>query len=450
MTKQKIFFLLAIILIVLSCLITIPYWTGIEAERRFTHFNESFYPTVNLKTLKTTYQRGWFQSRAETVVEILNFSDASSNPQTLLLIHDIDHGFMPVQSVLIRTSVYSNRPVETVLNKTEDEVNILLEVRTAIQLNGDSLSRLRVPTLMINEQNARLQWEGLEGRVYLKRDLSMLKAEMAMPKIDLETTEGQIIIRDVMLNAELQPNQAVLMASKGSLTLAEVEIKGKQTALVKLQDVTLQGSHDVENDYLSVLLNTGLQQIQVGTEAYGPGYSDFKLHHWHVPTLTRIKNILSEIRDDRLPKQQQTQIAMFQLMPQGLALLKQNPELAITRLQFITNEGELQGTVRIKMEDFDNPVFTLIMNPYILLNGLNVELDMQISQSLYNWTQEHSKETASQNPLGQYLKMLLSQGILIPTVEPPNYYRSQIQLKKGVLDINGQQLPLESLLNHAQ
>ncbi len=82
------------------------------------------------------------------------------------------------------------------------------------------------------------------------------------------------------------------------------------------------------------------------------------------------------------------------------------------------------------------------MNPSLLLNALNAELDLQISQSLYNWTQESSFETARQNRLGQYLKTLLSQGILIPAADQSDYYRSQIQLKEGILEVNGQQLPV--------
>lgn len=449
MNKHKILFLLVIILIVVACLSTIPYWTGIEAERQFTHFNESFYPTVNLKPLDTTYQRGWFHSKAETLVETLGFSDLGANQQRLLLVHEIDHGFMPLQSVLIRTTLYPSTDVDAALNKPEDEEGILLEVRTAIQVNGDSVSIVSMPTLAINDQNARLQWQGLQGSVYVKPH-TRVHAEMSIPQIQLETDQGEIVIQGVMLNAELQPNQGVLMSGRGSLSIADVQLKGKQTSFVKLEGIKLEGSNHVENDYLTVLLKTGLQQIEVETERYGPGYSDFELHHWHLPTLSRIKNIVTEIRNQGLSPQQQTNVAMFKLMPEGVALLKQTPELAMTRLHFITNEGELQGTVRLKMEPFDSHIFALLMNPSMLLNALNAEVDLQISQSLYNWTQESSFETARQNRLGQYLKTLLSQGILIPAADQSDSYRSQIQLKEGVLEVNGQQLPLATLLNHAK
>jgi len=451
MNKHKILFLLVIILIVVVCLSTIPYWTGIEAERQFTHFNESFYPTVNLKPLDTTYQRGWFHSKAETLVETLGFSDVGANQQRLLLVHEIDHGFIPLQSVLIRTTLYPNTGVDAPLNKPEsEEEGSLLEVRTAIQVNGDSVSTLSMPTLAINDQNARLQWQGLQGSVYVKRNFALLQADIYMPQVQLETLQGEIVIHGVMLNAELQPNQSVLMSGRGSLSIAEVQLKGKQTSFVKLEGIKLEGSNHVENDYLTVLLKTGLQKIQVETERYGPGYSDFELHHWHLPTLSRIKNIVTEIRNQGLSPQQQINVAMFKLMPEGVGLLKQTPELAMTRLHFITNEGELQGTVRLKMEPFDSHIFALLMNPSMLLNALNAEVDLQISQSLYNWTQESSFETARQNRLGQYLKTLLSQGILIPAADQSDYYRSQIQLKEGILEVNGQQLPLATLLNHAK
>jgi uncharacterized protein YdgA (DUF945 family) len=130
----------------------------------------------------------------------------------------------------------------------------------------------------------------------------------------------------------------------------------------------------------------------------------------------------------------------LRLAPYGVALLKNTPEFAITRLNFNLPEGELHGKLRVKMEPFDQ--FALAaLNPSLLWNILDAQLDMHIPQSLLQ------DDSTAQETIRQRLKVWLDQGILIPAEDQPNYYQSQMQLKGGKLEVNGQPLPIEAVLS---
>lgn len=434
---KKFWFLLLIISIVVTGLTIIPYWTGVEAERQFAGFDKSFYAKMNLKPIDTTYERGWFHSYAQTTVETLTPSYSNSEKQRFILAHDIDHGFMPVQSSLIRTTLHTVNEDE---NVTVDLLGTeLLEARTVVQPNGDSVSTFTIPALPFKDDNANLQWQGLQGTVYAKQNFASVQTEMHSPQVQLQTEQGKIVMQGITFNAALQPNEVHFLQGKGSLTIANLLLFGKQTTPVKLAGITLEGNNHIVDDNLMISVKTGLQQIEVGTEHYGPGYGDFELHRWHVPTLHRIKNTLTEMQGQA--------VVPTKLMPYGLALLKNAPEFAITRLSFKMPEGELRGKLQVKFVAF-NPL--LLLNLFnaqldLLLNLFNAQLEMHIPQVLLdNLTQDTLSTTSSKTPqtLGQHLKAWLAQGILVPASEQPDYYYSQMQLKEGVLQVNGQQLPL--------
>ncbi|MDM8560004.1 YdgA family protein [Candidatus Parabeggiatoa sp. HSG14] len=429
----------------------IPYWTGVEVERQFTHFNHEFYPVANLKLVDTTYQRGWLRSYAQSTFEPIGVSDLNSKEGHFILAHEIDHGFLPVQSTLIRTTLHTLNPhIELTKISLQKEQAIadapLLEVHTTVQINGDSVSTLKIPSLTLKNDNAHLQWQGLHGNVYVKHNFATILAEIHSPQIQLKTDQGQIVMQGLSLNADVQPSKANFMQGTGDLSIANVQLASKLIQPVKLEGLKLIAKNNIVNDNLMVAVQTKLQQISVDNKNYGSSYIDFKIQNWHVPTLSRIKNTLVKMHHQGLSVTQQSNIAMFRLMPYGLTLLKNAPEFTINQLNVNTPKGKLRGKMRVKVESFDGN-FLVLFNPSLLLNALNVQLDMLISQSLLDGKKTVLSEKTStiSSKVKQYSKTWLDRGLLIPAKNKSDYYRSQMQLSDGILQVNGQQLPITTL-----
>ncbi len=123
---------------------------------------------------------------------------------------------------------------------------------------------------------------------------------------------------------------------------------------------------------------------------------------------------------------------MLRLVPYGITLLKNKPEFAMTRLNFNTPEGELNSTLQVKIEQ--DISLAALFDPSLLINAVTAQLEMSIPQSLLDNTGTN-----------QSLKTWLDKGFLIPTADNQNYY-SQIHLKEGMLQINGETMPISSLL----
>lgn len=410
---------LAFILLIFISIISIPYWTGKRIERQFSRMNESFYNQLDLKALDNTYERAWFHSYAETLLE------SSSNNQRFILVQKINHGFLPIELPQVHSSLHFSLDGEF-------KQAALIDVQTEIQMNGDSVSRIKMPQLVLKDKDKKgdLQWQGLQGVMYTKRDFSKMQLELHNPQIQLATGNGQIIIQNASLKADMRPRQK---QGEGTLTVPYIRLTGKQKPPVVLKGIKLAAYNNILNNNMGFFLKTGLQEIQVGTDHYGPGVGNFELHRWHVPTLVNIKNALTEIQT--LPPQQRKNMAMLRLVPYGITLLENKPEFAMTRLHFNTPEGELHSRMQVKIEQ-DITIATLF-NPSMLLNAFTAQLEMSVPQSLL----DHSiNET-----IKQQLKMWLDKGILIPT-EDNQYYYSQMHLKEGILQINGETMPISTLL----
>lgn len=409
----------------------IIYYTGMEVEKQFSLVNQSLYEVVNLKPIDSSYQRGWFRSYAKTVVETPDYNDSR-----LVLVHDIEHGFLQIQPTLIHSTLHPSPVVGTELSE------ILLEVYTTVQINGDSVSKLKMPALHVKDDKASLQWQGLQGTVYAKGNFAAIQTEIHSPQIELDTAQGKIVIQQISLTADVQPGSAT---GEGSLTIADILVAGKQKPPVTFTGVKLVGNNNIVNDNLMVEMKTVFQKIQVGADDYGSGSANFELLNWHLPTLTSIKNTLVNMGNQGLLSRLQTNVAMFRLIPYGMALSKNAPEFAVNHLNFNTSEGELGGTLQVKFSPFDENIIALIINPSLLLNAVSGQLSMYIPQSLL---QDSIEPPVINQTIRQALKTWLDKGILMPAEDKPDYYRSKMELKEGVLQVNGQPLPIAEIWSY--
>ncbi len=409
--------LIGFILLILIGIISIPYWTGREIERQFPHLNESLYKRLNLKVLDSTYQRSWFHSYAETLL-------LSYNNQRFILVQKINHGFWPIALPKIHSTLH-------LASDPEFKQPALVYVQTEVQINGDSVSRIKMPNLGFQDKQADLQWQGLQGVVSAKRDFSKMQVELHNPRIQLVTDQGQIIIQNASMTADMQ-----LLQKQGEATVSMpfVRLTGKKKPPVVLQGIQLAAENNIiDKNFLKFTLKTGLQEIKVGSDHYGPGIGNFELDRWHIPTLLNIRTALREMQS--LPPQQRQNLVMLRLVPYGITLLKNKPEFAMTRLNFNTPEGELSSKLQVKIEQDLSPF--ALFNPSMLLNAVTAQLEISIPQSIL--------DDSTDKNIKQQLKKWLDEGRLIPTADN-QYYYSQIHLKNGILQINGKTIPISTFL----
>jgi hypothetical protein len=419
----KITFVTSLLLILISL---IPYWTGIEAEKQLDHFNQAFYPTMNIQLVENDYQRGWFQSQAQSTLEIPKTLVFSSPHHRLVVRHEIEHGFLPIQPTLIHTQL-----------QTDTHETTFLQINTVVQGNGESISTFEMKPLTFQEEKIHLQLGNLQGKVRTQFPSTLAQVELHNSQIQLTTEIYQLLMQNVILNTELQTTPSEFLQGVGYLTVEQSDFLPRKQPLTPLrfQKIHLVGHNDILSDYLTIAITLDLPYLGIGTDSYGPNWGKLELRHWHIPSLNAlITNFMATRQQNLLPSS--TYLTLFKLIPDGINLLQHHPEVAVTDLKINTAAGELQGTMQLQFESTQFNYFTLL-NPIELFNRLQVQANIHLPRSLLatitNWAEMNF-------PLPQ------EQGIRwdkLITLEPnADYFSVQLQLEKGVFQVNGKHLSI--------
>jgi len=124
-------FLIISVLLILSLIATVPYVTGKFVEGHLQQFENIVMNTDGLQLVGTPHQHqiGWRQSQAQSVIKIVPLDGQ------LTLEQQIDHGFLPLKSVEVLTTLQP----DAVLKNTFKDLfgnDLPIEAMTQIELNG--------------------------------------------------------------------------------------------------------------------------------------------------------------------------------------------------------------------------------------------------------------------------------------------------------------------------
>jgi len=304
-----------------------------------------------------------------------------------------------------------------------------------VQGNGESISTFEMKPLTFQEEKIHLQLQNLQGKVGIQFPSTLVQVELHNPQIQLTTEIYQLLMQDVILNTELQATSSGILQGMGYLMVEQSDLlpRGQQVTPLHFKKIQLVGHNDILSDYLTTDLKIDLQHVGVGTDSYGPNRGKLELRHWHVPTLnTLITNFMATRQQNLLSSS--TYLTLFKLIPDGINLLQHHPEVAVTDLKINTAAGELQGTMQLKFESTQLSYLALF-NPIELFNRLQVQANIHLPRSLLTTITNWAETTF---PL---LKEQRIHWDKLITLEPnEDYFSVQLQLEKGVFQVNGKPL----------
>jgi len=354
-------------LIILTLVIIIPYFSGIVIEQQFTKITQKFYQSDNVQLLKSDYQRGWFNSNSNSIIQV--------DKQVLTLKYNIKHGFLPIVKAEIHTIVATDNQK-------------LLEILTKIKINGDNVSVINGSEL----KSQNYEWQGLQGNIHANRQFTNIKIILNSPQLNYKLLK----IQDIALQLDINNGIANI-----NLEIANILGQGLQ-----LETIKFIGKGQIKNNNLKLIGQNTIAKVK----DYGSSSSNIELSNLHLPSL--LKSVLTYYNKG----------ATFNWLAQGINLLEYLPKLAITNFKLNTSEGLVHGKLHMQLKPLKNPLLVLF-NPNSILNILELQLLTHIPKSLQ-----------------QLNKAWITQGFLIE--DGLNYYKSNINLHDGLLQINEQSLPV--------
>jgi uncharacterized protein YdgA (DUF945 family) len=381
---MKKFFVLLVILVI--CVLMAPGIIGFQAEDRYQELLSQM--EVNgFEVINNDYQRGWFDSKAETEFRIplgQTPEVAESGAQEELkfkLRSDIVHGPLSPDGGLgiaqIKTHFISADEVQ--FPQKGDGLLI-----TNIDLQGNGVAAVDVPPMESKQEpgGSSIHFEGLTGEVRFNAQFSEIEMDLAMPRFTMGGDQGQqFLVESVALDSRSKEGLAGLMLGQGEFTVEHIAVTDpNDVAVVDINSfkVTAESKEDGTNILFSIVY--ALDSVTVNEQRYGPAEIHISAENLAADVLAKMQQEIEEINRQKLPESQRGMALMGTLLNSGAGLLKNDPLLAIDRLQVETPEGTVQGEFSVQSRGLS---MEEISNVAVALNKLEVEASVRMPESLF-------------------------------------------------------------------
>jgi uncharacterized protein YdgA (DUF945 family) len=463
---MKKFFVLLVILAV--CVLMAPGIIGFQAEDQYQELLSQI-ETSGFEVVDNNYQRGWFDSTAETkfkfplgktpgaaeqgVPEEVGFTLRSE------IIHgplSPDGGFGVAQ---IRTHVITDGEV-----LFPQQTGGLL--KTNIDMQGNGVAVLDVPSVETEQEagGSSLRFEGLTGDVKFNAQFNDIRLDLAMPRLTVSGDRGQQFeIESVALESSSKEGLAGLMLGQGEFTIGHIAVSNpNDSAVVDIDSFKLTAESREDGDNILFSIVYALESVTVNEQRYGPAEIHVSAANLAADVLAKMQREIEEINRQKLPESQRGMALMGTLLNSGAGLLKNDPLLAIDKLQIETPDGTIQGEFSVQSRGLS---IEEISNTAVALNKLEVEASFRMPEVLLAALLENQSRTEvrsrialrrqmgeeveepSAEELEEYVRSMTAQKLngLIQQqllVRDGQYLTSVGGLSGGLLTVNGKTIAL--------
>jgi uncharacterized protein YdgA (DUF945 family) len=381
---MKKFFILLVILAI--CVLMAPGIIGFQAETRYQELLSQM-ETGGFEVVKKDYQRGWFDSAAETEFRV-PLAQAAGAPEQgvpeeikFTLRSDIIHGPLSPDGGFgiahIKTHVIADGE-----NPFPQQKEGLL--KTNIDLSGNGVATLDVPSVetVREEGGPSIRFEGLSGDIKFDARFSDIQLDLAMPRFAITGDSGQLFeVETVALTSKSKEGIAGLMLGQAEFTIGHIGVTNPNDAAAVDIDsfkVTAESREDGNNILFSIVY--ALQSVTVNEQRYGPAEIQISAENLAADVLAKMKQEIEEINRQKLPETQRGMALMGALLSSGAELLKNDPQLAIDKLQVETPQGTIQGEFSVQSRGLS---MEEISNAAAALNKLEVEASLRMPETLF-------------------------------------------------------------------
>lgn len=405
--------------------LVVPYWVGLKAEHEFSTLNQTL-PTVGQwQPTNANYQRGWFQSQAQTT-----FRPAQLNQQYLTFQHDIQHSIIPLQPTVIETTLQTDSETQSFLQYIFGG-RAPFVMKTEVYLTGGS-SYLQIAPFSMRQGEQAFIWQGLQGQVNFGLHGEYLENQFVVPQFTLKTQYGKIELQDIQLNGQAKPQQEIYVGQL-QLQIGKIAALGSGQLPVELNQIQIIANNDLNNNYLNFGIHAQAQDLQIAQQHYQPHYIDVAIQHIHAPTFNQWRNALRGLNLQTISPSDWDFMQLSLLMQYGVALLNHQPEVNVSQFHIQTHAGEVSGNFHLHIDKETSNNTPNLFNPLAFLNRLQATFTLSLPKDIV--------ETMLSPQQKQYL---LNNNLLIANTET---YKTQIKLNNGFIDANGINMPLTVIKN---
>jgi len=432
-----------------------PYATGLWTERLLKDNLQGLADHPQTQVRMTHYERGWTSSRAETEITLTSLDD----PVTFRLDHRIEHGPRPTVPGLARITTTPRIPEayrEAVTHYFGDRPP--LKGVTRVGLLGDQHARLSSPPVeapLHHNEEARLDWAGLEGQFDIARDQSRLAYRVDAPRLRVEAPEGDLYLEGTDIHSDMHREGGLWLGeSRISIGRMQVHVPSDQVpGGVRLLADKVELHQDVapgESDNL-LRLEGGwtFGELRVRGRTFRDGRMGLTARRIDRDAYQELQERLAEIQGQDLDQEEATQKGLAivgELLPR---FLRRSPEVEIEPIRIETPRGNLDGQLQAGYQGGSG---ASLPSGTAALQSLDARGQMAIDKALLvgvletvvarrlQQNQGLSPERARDRaPQVAQTRLALLQGLGV-LVSEGDRYTVEAEWRQGSLTVNGQSL----------
>ncbi|MEM7007891.1 MAG: YdgA family protein [Thermodesulfobacteriota bacterium] len=471
--------ILVIILVLLIAVVLAPFWFGQKAEDEYNKLLDTVSEVQGLEITSRSYNKGWLKSSAQVSYQVEYGSDESIK---VLADDTIYHGPIPIG--LIGKGKLMLKPVMAVIeskaelktDSTQEYAEIInalppLSAETTIDLNGSGTYESKFDSIDITtKDNRTIKWSGLDGLGSFTLNPKKASSVFNSSEFMIEDDNAIVTIKDINMESDLLYPTSDLKNPLGNINInfGELSSEGKNDEgpnKVVLNNFEINASTDQEAQLLNHSHSVSFDELIVTDTSYGPGDYEMEIRNIDKKAMEVLQDALAENYSDIDNSDQSNQLFLAQVMTVLPDLLKNSPEIEITKLSITTNEGEISGHAIISADgnSLDNP--ELAANPIFLLAAVSAEADLSVTKALFdNLLKDYKIEeiidelnqSDEEIPGAKELEILANdraQSEIAELLEADvlvlenGKYRIQASYRVGQVNLNGNILDLGSLMN---
>ncbi len=360
-----------------------PFWFGMQAEKSYNNLIQQMSKGGSGTFITKSYERGWLNSSAETVVTLPGL------PLDMSVKHDISHGPLPIDKIIqgdlvltpagafvsSRATLIPRKGTTAGTMKDLARYTPPITAETVFGLTGGGAETdIQVAAMKRKTKDGgEINWRGLTGTLMF-RDDGQVNTQLTTPGISLPSKSGPFTIGKITFQSDARGDGGIMFGNS-SLHIAKMDI-GPDVSIKGLRFATT--AKPVGKNVTSTI-NYQIKDITVGADHYGPGQLTMQLRKLNAAALRQFEQKVNGISKRGLPEEQRQMMVAAETMKLIASLSKSAPELEITKLSFKAREGELTGKAKLVL---DGSKLNVAENMMLLLRALQGDAELSIPPSM--------------------------------------------------------------------
>jgi uncharacterized protein YdgA (DUF945 family) len=380
--KKIVTVIVVLVALLIAAVAGLPYWFGMQAESAYSAMLEKMASDGELTVSSNKFQRGWFESTADTTFTVTNLPMV-----TVSMLHRISHGPLPLDDEF---------QFQPLLARVKSQISIGLSdgtikpppisSKTSVYLAGNSSTRLNMepykkPVPKAGETNSfDLEWKGLSGDFTLSADYKNLKGEFNAPVLQFSFKDGSFVLNKLSLSVDTQKSASGLDTGNVALGVDKLVMDDrKKGESISLDGLRLSSNTQEAGGNLNSTLTFQFRAMESGGTKQGAAQINLQLRKLDVASLVKFQNEVRALRKQKMPPEQVNMMMLGKTMELLGQLAKKSPELEVTKLSFKAADGEVTGKAKFVL---DGSQLDVSGNPMLMLKALSGEGEISLPDSI--------------------------------------------------------------------